>query len=191
DKGLQNLGLGKAFGLERQPVTGPQVTVGQDSGFVRTPRPFRQVARVDRLQVGDAMRHDLQGRTRDDGQDAGLAFDAIGRDTNQLEQVGLRRTRLVPGNSQSIGAANLVLELDFPQLAVVISATDVRADNFNVFERGGDFEPQLFDRRILNFIVHQRATANKRLGKGENVDDFGAEPRLDGFGGYRQFPGRG
>ena len=70
-------------------------------------------------------------------------------------------------------------------------AADVRRRNFHVPKGGGNFQPQLFDRGVLNLEAGQRAASNKRIGERKCVDDLGAHPRFNRFGGNRKAPASG
>ena len=140
------------------------------------------------------LRSDLQFRSGDYCQRAGLALHAERLDPSRVEQILLRllfhAPRLFPRHREQIIADDFILQLDAPLFAVLVAAPNVGAGDLDVPEGRGNLQPELLHRRILDFVTHQRPSADERLVQREPVCHFRAHPRLDGFGCHDQFPQR-
>ena len=163
DECLQDFRFIETPRLQPEGITRAQVAVSQHSGFIWSAGPFRQVTKVDRLEIARVQRSNLQWGTGHDSQQTGFAFNIFRSDAMHFEIVGPGHSRLLPRDGESVRAANLALEFDAPDVALTIAAPDVGRGDLHVFELGGDVQAQFLHRSILNIKPRHGASAYQRV----------------------------
>ena len=120
----------------------------------------RGLSAWDMEVLDDSILELLDGVPREFDSETRLALHPERLHPRHLQAVGLEISWLFPGYGELKIAADFVLQFHAPFLAVLVTAANVRAGDFDVLERSRYLQPKLLHRRVLNLVAHQRASAH-------------------------------